>query len=183
MMGSRILALTACALLSMGSRAQMPERQLPAARLVASFAQDDLLGALKQSALLSKLSKDDPGCPIVLRVTHSLVPTSSNMAAGLASAALAGGTLGLLPLVTNRDLVITYELIVNGTQLASYAYQENFTNATNIYSQDKTEGLGAKGRAWALSTVARFNADAEKDPKVASVIDEYRLYFGADVAP
>lgn len=151
---------------------------LPPVRLLCSFDYDDMLTRLKQQPLFASLNKEDIGSPIVLRVTHALVPTTEGKAAGLASAVLAGGTLGILPAVENKDLVITYDLFVNDSLLASYSYQKNFTRAFSIYSKDTTGGLGGERQTWALSTAAQFASDIAQNPKIAALISDYQFYFG-----
>lgn len=152
---------------------------LPSVRLLCSFDVDQMYTKLKAQPLLVNLNKDQYGSPIVLRVTNSTVPTATGMATGLASAIWSGGTLGLLPIVENRDLVITYDLFVNETLLATYSYRDNFTLAKNIYSKDKTDGLGEAGLAWAQQTAEQFSTEAAADPRIVQLIDEYRYYFGS----
>jgi hypothetical protein len=152
---------------------------LPPVEFNGSVAGDELYTILKSDPMFVGLSKELMGCPIVLRVTHSFVITSGGKASGITSALFAGGTLGLLPVVTNNDLVITYEVLVNGTVLTTYAYRRNFTRAVNIWSHDTTYGLGKDGLEWAKSTATQFTADAAKDAKLADLASEYQFYFGA----
>lgn len=173
--------------------AQQPASPLPAAPSAAkplppihfagALAGDELLTRLKTDARYAFLSKDVIGSPIALRVSHTDTPTAGGKAAGLASAILAGGTLGLLPMVTSAELVVTYEINVNGTPLTSYTYQKTFTRSQNIYSTDTTYGLGKDGFEWAKSTVEQFLADSANDPKLADLVREYEFYFGPVKAP
>jgi hypothetical protein len=167
--------------------AGLPMRQagaagLPPSRLVSSFAYDEMLARLQQEPLLASIGKEQYGSPVLLRVTHSIEPTAAGAAAGFTSAILAGGSLGLLPVVENKDLVITYDLFVNETLICTYEYRHNFTRAFNIYSKDKTGGLGGDGEAWALETVRQFVTDLNTNPKIPALIAEYRLYFPEEQA-
>ncbi|MFO1400283.1 MAG: hypothetical protein U1F30_03575 [Steroidobacteraceae bacterium] len=141
-------------------------------------AGDEIYDLLRAAPLLAGLSKDLPGSPIVLRVTRSLLPTAGGKAAGLASAIFTGGTLGLIPMVLNNDLVITYEVLVNGTVVSSHVYQKNFTRTVNIYGNDTTYGLGKEGLAWVRDTASQFVAAAGQDAQLAQLAAEYRQYFG-----
>ncbi|HZF16639.1 MAG TPA: hypothetical protein VE046_11910 [Steroidobacteraceae bacterium] len=156
-----------------------PADALPPIQFNGTVAGDELYNLLKADPQFANLSKELIGCPIVLRVTHSFALTSGGKASAFGSAIWAGGTLGLLPVVTNNDLVITYDLVVNGTVLATHAYQRNFTRAVNIWANDTTYGLGKDGLAWAKGTVAEFSAAVANDPKFASLAAEYAFYFGA----
>lgn len=150
---------------------------LPAMVYVGSVAGDELYRLLKAEPLFANLSDDLPGAPITLRVTHTTAMTGGGKAAVLASAIFAGGTLGLLPFVTNNDLVITYEVLANGVVVTTYSYTGNFTQSKNIYSTDTTHGLGKEGLAWAKGTVAQFVTAAATDEKLHQLAAEYDFYY------
>src|SRR5262245_46442404 len=76
---------------------------LPPLAYSGTIAGDELMKQLKSEKLFQNLNDELVGCPILLRVTHSMRPTAGGTAAGLASAIWSGGTLGLLPLVVNND--------------------------------------------------------------------------------
>lgn len=151
---------------------------LPPLQYAGTVAGDELYLAMKANPRFARLDKEQIGSPIGLRVTYSFALTAGGKAGGLASAILAGGTLGLLPMVTNGDLVITYEMMANGTVLTSYADQKNFTRSQNIYATDTTYGLGKEGLAWTKTTVDQFLAGAAKDAKLVGLVAEYQFYFG-----
>ena len=98
------------------------------------------------------------------------------------SAIWAGSTLGLLPVVTNNNLVLTYEVRVNGKELARYDFERSFTRAINIWAEknDPTYGLGAEGFEWVKSTVTEFTTKAAQDPNLLALAREYSFYFGKE---
>ena len=154
---------------------------LPPMSFYASVATDELLARLKAVPAFSKLEKDLYGSPIQVRVTHTLQPTAGGQAAGLLSAIAAGSTLGLLPVVTNNNLVLTYEIEVNGKDVAHYEFSRSFTRAINIWSEknDPTYGLGAEGIEWVRTTADEFATKAARDPAVLELAKEHQFYFGA----
>lgn len=154
-----------------------PNRPLPPLRWFGTVAGEELYKLVKADPRFAQLDSELIGSPVLLRVSHSFEATSGGKAAGLASAILAGSTLGLLPVVMNNDLVINYELVVNGTTLSTYSYRKNFTRSVNIYAKDDTYGLGKEGLAWAKGTVAEFLAAARNDAKLAELVAEYEFYF------
>lgn len=147
--------------------------------LVSSIAYDELYEAFKKIPAFASMDKDKPGSPITIRVSHSYGRTSAGTASAIASVILAGGTLGILPAFSNRDLVITYDVLVNETLVSSYSYSKNVTRVFNIHSTDKTHGLGADGLAWVTGTVPQFAADLERDPAYAHIQAEYRYYYAS----
>ena len=158
----------------------MAQRPLPPLFYPGAVAGDELFNLIKANARFAALSKDVVGSPITLRTWTSYRTSAGGTATSLASAILAGGSLGLLPIVTNGDLAITYELLVNGTVLASYTYEKNLTRVQNIYIHDDSSyGMGSDGLAWAKGTVAQFLADAARDPKLDALSQEYQFYFGS----
>ena len=152
-------------------------RPLPPMRWFGTVAGEELYKLVKADPRFTQLNSELIGSPVLLRVSHSFEATSGGKAAGLASAILAGSTLGLLPVVMNNDLIINYELVVNGTTLSTYTYRKNFTRSVNIYAKDETYGLGKEGLAWAKSTVGEFLTAVRDDGKLAELVAEYEFYF------
>ena len=156
-----------------------PVSSLPAMSFYGSIADDELFDLVKKSEQFARLDKELIGSPLQLRVMHTLQPTASGKATGLLSAIFTGGTLGLIPAVTNNSLMVTYEVRVHGRELVSYSFQRTFTRAVNIWAKDETHGLGKEGLEWLKSTATEFTTAAAIDPKLASLKKEYERYFGA----
>jgi hypothetical protein len=152
--------------------------EMPPIGFVSTIAADELYDVLKGSPAFSSMDKEKPGNPIIVRVSHTYGHMS--VASGIASAIFAGGTLGLLPAVSNRDLVVTYEVLVNGSVLLSYSYAKNVTRVFNIHSTDRTHGLGDDGLAWVKSTAVQFAGAAVRDAKYAELQSEYHYYYAHD---
>jgi hypothetical protein len=159
--------------------APTPASALPAMSFYGSIADDELFDLVRKSDQFARLDKELIGSPLQLRVMHTLQPTASGKATGLLSAIFTGGTLGLIPAVTNNSLMVTYEVRVHGRELVSYSFQRTFTRAVNIWAKDETHGLGKEGLEWLKSTATEFTTAAAIDPKLASLKKEYERYFGA----
>jgi hypothetical protein len=179
----RTRALIAAALLAFvsGHAAADSDSVLPPMHFLSSVASDELFTALKANPTFGQLDKEAVGSPIVLIITHSLRPTAAGKATGLLSAFTTGVTLGLLPVVTNNTLVVTYSVRVNGKDVTTHSYERNFTRAINIWANknDTTHGLGKEGLEWVESTASEFAKDASRDAKLADLEHEYDFYFGA----
>ena len=159
----------------------VPSSALPAMSFYGSIAGNELFDLIKQSDQFARIDKELFGSPLHLRVMHSLQPTAGGKATGLLSAILTGGTLGLLPAVTNNSLMVTYEVRVHGRELVAYSYQRKFTRAVNIWAKDETFGLGKDGLEWLKSTATEFTKAAADDARLAALKKEYERYFGAAV--
>jgi hypothetical protein len=160
--------------------APAPDGALPAMNFYSSIADDELFDIVKTNAAFVKLDKELVGSPITLRIRHSLQPTATGKATGLLSAIWAGGTLGLLPAITNNSFVVTYEIRVQGKDIATWSYQRTFTRAVNVWAKDETYGLGKEGFEWMKTTAAEFAAEAARDARLADLKREYERYFGPD---
>jgi hypothetical protein len=164
-------------------QADEPAAALPAMNFTSSLAVDQLFGLIKENPAFAALDKNLAGSPIQVQVTHTLEPTAGGMATGLLSAVWTGSTLGLLPMVTNNDLVLHYEVLVNGKSVVSYSFKRNFTRAVNIWKQDDaTYGLGDQGLAWARSTATDFAAQAARSQEMMALAREYAFFFGPAAA-
>jgi hypothetical protein len=158
--------------------AAAPTGALPAMSFHGSIADTELFELIRKSDQFARIDKQLFGSPLQLRVMHALQPTASGKATGLLSAIFTGGTLGLIPAVTNNSLMVTYEVRVHGRELVSYSYQRTFTRAVNIWAKDETHGLGKEGLEWLRSTASEFTAAAASDAKLIALKQEYERYFG-----
>jgi hypothetical protein len=158
------------------SATPVPASALPAMSFYGSIADEELFDLIKKSDQFARLDKELFGSPLQLRVMHALQPTASGKATGLLSAIFTGGTLGLIPAVTNNSLMVTYEVRVHGRELVSYSFQRTFTRAVNIWAKDETHGLGKEGLEWLKSTATEFTTAAAIDRLVHhSVIVELNV--------
>ena len=150
----------------------------PPMNFISSVSHDKLLEEIRKVSEFEDLDQDALGSPIVLRVRHFTRMTAGGSAAGIGSAVLSGSTLGIIPIVTNNDLVVKYEFTVHGTPIASFEYEENFTEVESLY--DMNTELEGDMLAWAEGTVTQFIQDVEGNAEIQAVFDEYRYYFGED---
>lgn len=152
---------------------------LPPMDFVSTVARDELYTALKADPALTRLDKELAGSPLTLMVTHTLRPTSGGQAAGLLSAVLAGSTLGLIPIVSSEQLVVRYEVLLNGKTIAAYSFERTATRAMNLWSagKDGYGGLGKAGMEWVKSTAPEVAAKLAHDPALQAVHDEIDYYF------
>lgn len=170
--------LTALALFGLMQSVKADELVLPPVLFVSTFDGTELFDKLKESKPLAQIDKENLGTPLRLVVSYKMQPTAGGTAAGLTSAILAGSSLGILPVVTNNDLVLTYDFRVHGKSISRLEYRENFTQAQNMYS-NQIGGLDKDTQAWILSTTEQFLADLGSNKEVVTLVEEYSFYFGS----
>jgi hypothetical protein len=172
-----LIAAAACSQMTGTAEAQSGSSALPSMGFAAMIASDELYDALKKFPAFAMLDKEKLGSPVTVRVSLEVGRTAS--ASNVASAILTLGTLGLLPAVNNRDLTVTYDVLVNGSVLSSYSYSKKITRVFNVYSTDRTHGLGDDGLAWLTGTASQFAGDLARDPRFADLEAEYHFYYDA----
>ncbi|WP_417349557.1 hypothetical protein [Ferrimonas sp.] len=175
-----LLALT---LASITALAPAQGRELPPMMYLTSMNLDSLQETLQRTPEFAQLNGELIGSPLRLVVSHEFEMTAGGSAAGLTSAMLAGGSLGLLPVVTNNDLVITYDIRVHNQSVSKYQFRENFTEAKNIYADQGNTALAKEAATWVLSTVEPFLEQMNADPKVTQLLEEYQFYFSEPSQP
>ncbi|MHC9511058.1 hypothetical protein [Kangiella sp. M94] len=131
---------------------------------------------LKEIENFSNVEYDHNGSPLLLITTLHNTMTNGGQATGLFSAMLAGGSLGLIPMVTNQDLTITYNVMVNRQVLARFSYTENFTDAVSLYNAGNLE-IDEDVEAWLLSTLPKFEEELKQHSDFSILLYEYDLYF------
>lgn len=162
------------------SAVKAEEFVLPPMLFISTIDDSSFYDKLKTAPLLENIDKDNIGNALRLLVTYKLEPTVGGGAAGFTSALLAGSSLGILPVVTNNDLVITYEIRVHNEKLASVSYRENFTKAQNMYSTEGLYSLDKESLAWVLTTTDKFIEDIAHNTQLIELVDEYNYYFASN---
>lgn len=150
---------------------------LPPMHFVSSLAENELYALFKASRGFSTLDDELYGSPLKLVVTHTSRPTAGGQAAGLLSAVISGGTLGIIPMVTNDHLVVRYEVMLNGKTVTSYSFERTATRAINIWGGGGDYGLGKAGLEWVKSTATEAAGKLANDPALAALQREIAFYF------
>ena len=174
---SKTLTLFSTLIIALSSSAALAD-DYPPMIFISSVSEEKLLEKIRELPEFAEIDEDALGSPIVLRVRHFTRMTAGGSAAGWSSALLSGSTLGIIPIVTNNDLVVKYEFTVHGTPVAAFEYVENFTEVESLYDID--DALEGDMLVWAEGTVDQFLQDIKGNADVQAVFDEYRFYFGED---
>jgi hypothetical protein len=145
-------------------------------RYVSSVPGDELIEKLKASRELSTLAPKLYGSPIFFRSTIENFNTAGGGASTAFSAMLAGGTLGLLPIVTNKDFILRFEILVNGEVIFDKSYLKNMTDAQNMFANNHGE-LDPEIEEWVLEKAGEVVELITSDEKVTELKKEYWYYF------
>ena len=132
--------------------------------------------SVKQIEFFSQIDEKNNGSPVSLIITFTDKATSGGQAAGFTSALLSGSTLGILPVVTNKDITVRYEVILHRRSFTSFEYTENFTDAQNLYSAGQQQ-ISDEALAWIMTTVDKLKEEVEASPELAQLLYEYNYYY------
>ncbi len=175
-LGRKLCLLLALAASSFSTQAAEPPFTLPPAMFFSTL-DNSLLESLKKNALFSELNDELYGSPIRLGVIHTIAATAGGTASEATSLVLSAGTLGLLPIVSNNDLVVTYTLSAHSKKVVSFSYSKNFTQASSLYSEASWSKMDSTVKAWILSTADTFVADLSNSAEARELTREYEFYF------
>ena len=142
-----------------------------------SSLDDSLLEKIQSLPFFSEMSNTIFGSPYYFSVRIGNNSTTGGTAAELTSIMLSGSTLGILPVVSNSDITVTYQLWVNRRGYVEYSYTENFSDIDSFWALDSQSGLEPNVLEWALTTVDDLAQKLEEDPKVIALIAKHEKYF------
>ena len=146
--------------------------------LIAIFDEGNLKDELSQITFLSDLDENYDDSPIALIVSLVNRDRSLEGAVGFTSLMITSGTLGLVPVVTNNDLIVRYELILHGSVISRHEFAENFRGADMIWDNGPNEpALTEAMMAWISSTVPLLKEAYDNDEGLAQLTRDYNYYF------
>ena len=155
--------------------------ELPSMEYVTSLMEDEShFTKLKDTTLFKNIEKDLQGAPLRLFAMIHAQSTQGGSASEISSGLLAATTLGIIPVVKNQDIVMSYRIRLNNNTLTEYSYTKNVTDVVSMYNQNQQQNFDKETKAWIASTIDMFIKDIEQDEKVKAFIEEYHYYFGEE---
>ena len=106
--------------------------------------------------------------------------TSGGTAATTTSGLLAASTLGIIPIVTNEDKTLRFEIWINRISYASYEYTENFSDVGNLWTMNNGKKMNPEVLQWALKCIEDLHQKIAQDPKIKEMLAEHAFYFGQE---
>ncbi|MBQ4864179.1 hypothetical protein J8L98_21035 [Pseudoalteromonas sp. MMG013] len=122
------------------------------------------------------LDKEAVGLPIGVRVLkgHKTKQDSTQFSSMMLSAS----TLGLIPLVSNTEFKVRYDVFVQGKSIAHFEYSMDSKDINNMWTAAYKDHKTKPSEILFLQdTLPKFLTELKGDPKVQAAFSEYREYF------
>ena len=134
--------------------------------------------AFEKFKAFEALDDNAVGLPIGVLVRKNLRMKSD--AKGISSILLSASTLGLVPVMSNKEFSVRYDIFLQGKSIANYSYEMTTGDVENLWG-----GAGAAGRQalkpeeeiFMEHSIHRFFNDVKNDEAVQAVFAEYDKYF------
>lgn len=125
----------------------------------------------------SNLDKEAVGLPIGIRILKGHRTKADG--AQVSSVILSASTLGLIPIVSNTEFKVRYDVFVQGQTLATYTYQVDSTEIENLWSGPK--GFDRENKPsedlFMEATLSKFLNELKSSEEAQKVFSEYWQYF------
>ncbi|MGV6807308.1 MAG: hypothetical protein ACWA5K_05340 [bacterium] len=125
----------------------------------------------------SALDDEAVGLPIGVRVVK--LHERKLDGASVSSLMLSASTLGLTPVVSNKEFKVRYDVFVQGNSIYNVVYTMSTTEVESLYSNPGAErDLKPAEESFLESSIPQFLVDMKASEEVNEVFDEYVYYFG-----
>lgn len=143
---------------------------------VTNLDDTDFTNKLSAANAFSSLEKNMVGLPIGLRAVkiHKNVADGASVSTGL----LAASTLGLIPVVSNVEFKVRYDIFVQGDSIANFEYQMTSSEVTNLWSMDGQQKMKPAEELFMENSINLFLNDLKNSAEAQAVFAEYYEYFG-----
>lgn len=149
----------------------------PPVFLVSNIDKESYTNALNKHEAFERLDKEAIGLPIGLRIYKGRHVKQDGTQ--FSSLMLSAGTLGLLPIVSNTEFTLYYDIFVQGKLLERFEYSMDSTQVNNIWTNP--HGISETKPAEEVfmeTSIDRFLNDLQDSEKAQELFSEYNEYFG-----
>lgn len=130
-------------------------------------------------AAFENLDEKAVGLPIGLRILK--LHRTKQDGTQFTSLMLSASTLGLIPVVSNTEFKVRYDIFVQGKSIADFEYLMDSTDVNNIWtSAYQNREVKPSEEVFLKDTLAQFLTELQSNEKAQSVFAEYREFFPAE---
>lgn len=127
----------------------------------------------------SRLDTEAVGLPIGVRVVKG--HRTKQDGTQFSTLMLSASTLGIIPIVSNTEFKVYYDVFVQGKSIKQFKYQVDSTDVDNLWSAPYGDREVKPSEAKFIEyTLPKFMSELRESEEVQLVFEEYREYFGED---
>lgn len=148
----------------------------PPVFFVTNIENDTFKNQLSDYKAFETLDEKAVGLPIGVRILKGY--RTKQDGTQFTSLMLSASTLGLIPIVSNTEFKVRYDVFVQGKSIADFEYMMDSTDVNNIWtSAYKDRETKPSEEIFLKDTLSQFLKDIENNEDVQAVFAEYREYF------
>ena len=154
-------------------------RQYPPILFATNAQVEDFKSIFESFGAFAEVDNESVGIPIGVRVLRG--KRTKQDGASFSSAMLSASTLGLIPMVSNKEFKVLYDVFVQGRSIAQFTYQLDSTDVDHMWVGGIEHNKTSEGEAVFLRhSVSMFLNDIKEHEEVQAVFAEYWEYFGEE---
>jgi hypothetical protein len=151
----------------------------PPVLLVTNIDKPSMVQIFESHKAFSRVDKEAVGLPIGVRVLK--LHRTKNDGTQFSSLMLAASTLGIVPVISNKEFKVRYDVFVQGDIVSTFTYQVESTDVSNFWSGPRNDHeTKPEEQLFIEESVSRFLVELKESVDTQEVFQEYRDYYGKD---
>ena len=151
-------------------------KQYPPVLFVTNVTETDVKEKLEAYKVFKRLDTESIGLPIGVRVLKGY--RRKQDAALLSTVMLSASTLGIIPVVSNAEFKVHYDVFVQGKSIAKFKYQIDSTDVDNFWKGPNAERETKPSEELFIEhTLTKFLTELKDNQEVQAAFSEYWDYF------
>ena len=154
-------------------------RKYPPILFATNVEDTDIIKIMESFEAFTLVDDKSVGLPIGVRVLKG--KRISHNGATFTSAMLTASTLGLIPMVSNKEFKVFYDVFIQGESIAQFKYQLDTTDVDHLWigGNEMTETTSDEA-VFLEHSVSLFLKDIKNHKEVQDLFAEYWAYFGEE---
>jgi hypothetical protein len=148
----------------------------PPVLLVTNINNPSMAQLFNKYQAFSRVDNEAVGLPIGVRVLK--LHRTKNDTTQFSTLMLAASTLGIVPVVSNTEFKVRYDVFTQGQIVSTFTYQVESTDVSNLWSApNKEHETKPAEELFIEESVSRFLTDLKNSADTQTLFQEYREYF------
>ncbi|MES9848693.1 MAG: hypothetical protein AB2652_21210 [Candidatus Thiodiazotropha endolucinida] len=151
----------------------------PPILLVTNINIPSIYQLLNKYQAFSRVDKEAVGLPIGVRILK-LHRTKSD-STQFTTLMLAASTLGIVPVVSNKEFKVRYDVFAQGEIVSTFTYQTKSTDVNNLWMGANNEHeTKPEEELFIEDSVSRFLSELKDSADTQALFQEYREYYPSE---